>query len=139
MVRFNVQLCLGLLPATAVATSSALLGRGVHCATYYHHYCRRPSLAFSRSSHLSSGESSGEQPSRLPPLQSTPKAGLEAWPQELATAPSSLLESVAAVASDVDGTLTTPDVTVSHRTVSAVKAVLDSEVLFFPATGKVKL
>lgn len=135
MVRLSVQLCLGLLPVTAMA----LLGHGVRHATYYHHHYRRISLAFGRSSHLSSGEPSVEQSSRPSPLQSTVEIGSEARPQELATAPSSLLESVAAVASDVDGTLTTPDVTVSHRTVSAVKAVLDSEVLFFPATGKVKL
>lgn len=139
MVRFNTQLCLGLLPATAIATASALLGHGVHHATYYHHHYRCPSLAFGRPSHLLSGEPSVKNLSRPPPLQSSLKIGSETRPQELATAPSSLLESVAAVASDVDGTLTTPDVTVSHRTVSAVKAVLNSEVLFFPATGKVKL
>lgn len=58
--------------------------------------------------------------------------------QELATAPESLLASIVAVASDVDGTLTRKDSTVSQRTKDAIKAVLDSDLLFFPATGKVR-
>ena len=137
MVRFNTRLCLGLVPATVVAASSAL-GHAGHRSTYYHCYRRRPSVAFGWSSRLSSGDSAGERPTSPKPLQSAVKSSSVARPQELAAAPSSLLASVEAVASDVDGTLTTQHSTVSKRTVAAVKAVLDSEVLFFPATGKVR-
>lgn len=58
--------------------------------------------------------------------------------RELATASPALLASVVAVASDVDGTLTRSDSTVSRRTHDAIKAVMDSGLLFFPATGKVR-
>lgn len=47
------------------------------------------------------------------------------------------MSTVEAVASDVDGTLTTPEVTVTSRTKEAIKAVMDSGLVFFPATGKV--
>ncbi|CAM9538817.1 unnamed protein product, partial [Hapterophycus canaliculatus] len=46
--------------------------------------------------------------------------------------------TVRAVASDVDGTLTTPEVTVTERTKQAIKAVMDSGLTFFPATGKTR-
>lgn len=58
--------------------------------------------------------------------------------QELEVVSPTLLANVVAVASDVDGTLTTPDVTVTTRTRDAIKAVMDSGLLFFPATGKVR-
>lgn len=56
---------------------------------------------------------------------------------ELVDTPPSLLANIMAVASDVDGTLATPETTVTRRTSDAVKAILDSGLMFFPATGKV--
>lgn len=56
---------------------------------------------------------------------------------ELVDTPPSLLANIMAVASDVDGTLATPETTVTSRTSDAVKAILDSGLMFFPATGKV--
>lgn len=138
MARLNLRLCMRLLPATAVVASSAL-GRGVQRASYYQH--RRPAVAFSWSSRggFSSGESPpAERTARPHATQSEVKSAPETQLRELAAVSPSLLASVVAVASDVDGTLTTPDVTVSPRTVAAIKAVMDSGLLFFPATGKVR-
>ncbi|KAG5176139.1 HAD-like domain-containing protein [Tribonema minus] len=46
------------------------------------------------------------------------------------------LPEIKAVASDIDGTCTAPDLQVPQRVMDAIVATLDSGIVFFPATGK---
>lgn len=137
MVRGSVWMYLGILPTSTVVTLS-VPGPAVLRATSHYHCHRGVSLAFGWTPRLSTGELLGGR--RLSPLpsQGVVKASSEIEPYDLAVAPPTLLASVAAVACDVDGTLTTAEMTVSDRTVAAAREVLDSEVLFFPATGRVR-
>lgn len=57
--------------------------------------------------------------------------------EDFEAASQALLASIVGIASDVDGTLTSPEVSVTERTKDAIRAVLASELMFFPATGKV--
>lgn len=137
MTRFNLSLCFRLLPATAVAVSSTV-GRGVQRSTYHHR--RSTAVAFGwtcRGGH-SSGDSSTTGNTASRSLHSAAKSIPGSQLQGLVDAAPSLMATVVAVASDVDGTLTTPDVTVTMRTKEAIKAVMESELVFFPATGKVR-
>lgn len=119
-------LCLRLLPsATAAAMSTT---RGAQRATYYHHH-RRP-LAFG-------GWTAGEgSRSATTTTQAVAAHQQNHGLREFTDVPAATLGTIEAVASDVDGTLTTPDVTVTSRTKEAIKAVMDSGLVFFPATGK---
>lgn len=151
----------GLIPATAAVTAAAAGGttrrviiRAAHnlsSSTYHHSAISRPFYrsrpqpfrrypAFGwasrgRESGANGGRDSGGSGTAAASTTSSVSPGAL---QELATAPESLLSAVVAVASDVDGTLTRKDSTVSERTKDAIKAVLDSDLLFFPATGKVR-
>lgn len=58
-------------------------------------------------------------------------------PRNFAEVSPALLAKIVAVATDVDGTLSAPGPTVTTRTKDAIRAVLHSGILFFPATGKV--
>lgn len=129
----KASLCLRLLPSAAAISSTA--GRGAQRATYYHRYHRRP-IAFG----WMPGDAS--RPATTHAAAAAPAAAVVAGHQdhelrELKDVPASLLAAVEAVASDVDGTLSTPEVTVTSRTKQAIKAVMDSGLVFFPATGKV--
>lgn len=137
MARLNIRLCFRLLPAAAVAVTSTA-ARGTQRAIYHHH--RRPTAAFGWTSRgVSSGDASAERSARIQKLQGTANSTQDVQLQKLADAAPSLLANVVAVASDVDGTLTTPDVTITLRTKQAIKAVMDSGLVFFPATGKVRV
>lgn len=136
----KASICLRLLPsATAVSLTA---GRGIQRATYYHHHHhhhRRP-FAFG----WAPGDASRPAATHAAAAsEATPAPGVarqqdhHELPRELKDVPASLLAAVEAVASDVDGTLTTPEVTVTSRTKQAIKAVMDSGLVFFPATGKV--
>lgn len=136
MARLNIRLCFRLLPAAAVAVTSTA-ARGTQRAIYHHH--RRPTAAFGWTSRgVSSGDASAERSARIQKLQGTANSTQDVQLQKLADAAPSLLANVVAVASDVDGTLTTPDVTITLRTKQAIKAVMDSGLVFFPATGKTR-
>lgn len=129
----KASLCLRLLPASAAVSPTA--GRGFQRATYYHQNHRR-SVAFGWT--LRGGGSAGDPPRSATTAAAAAGTAKDHEPQELSNAPASLLATVKAVASDVDGTLTTPEVTVTERTKQAIKAVMDSGLTFFPATGKVR-
>lgn len=138
MALLRLSLYLVLFPA-ATATASSAAGRCLARATYYNHGHRRCLAAFGGTSRRlsSAGESTDRKGAhRAQPLRSTVKDARETL-QALSTAAPSVLAAVVAVASDVDGTLSTPDKTVTSRTKDAIKAVMDSGLLFFPATGKV--
>ena len=136
MARLNIRLCFRLLPAAAVAVTSTA-ARGTQRATTYHH--RRPTAAFGWTSRgTSSGEPSAGRNVRIQKLQGTANSTQAAPLQKLSDVAPSLLANVVAVASDVDGTLTTPDVVITARTKQAIKAVMESGLVFFPATGKVR-
>lgn len=159
MARLNLRLL-----CSVASTAAAASGRGAQQRTggyqlhRYHHqhhqHSRCPALAFSwvyrGTSSSSSCYSAGESPTdgnaassqRFQPHAvsavrggATPDTHLKPF----ATIEPSLLATIEALASDVDGTLTTPEVTVTDRTKDAIKAVIDSDVLFFPATGKVRV
>ncbi len=121
----------GLPSSVSVAALSSTTGRAAQRATYYHRYPRRQ-FAF--------GWAGGDS-SRPATTAAQAVAGQQQDQvlRELKDVPDSLMETVEAVASDVDGTLTTPEVTVTSRTKDAIKAVLDSGLVFFPATGKVSV
>ncbi|CAM9138156.1 unnamed protein product, partial [Choristocarpus tenellus] len=57
---------------------------------------------------------------------------------EISSVPKPILSGIKAVASDVDGTLTSPEGKVSARTKSTIKAIMDEGLVFFPATGKTR-
>ncbi|CAM9280514.1 unnamed protein product [Pylaiella littoralis] len=130
----KASLCLRLLPSAAAVSSTA--GRGVQRVTYCHHSYRRP-FAFG----WAPGDTS-RHTAATAAAAAAPAAGVAGQQdhelRELKDVPASLLEVVEAVASDVDGTLTTPEVTVTSRTKQAIKAVMDSGLVFFPATGKTR-
>lgn len=122
-------LCLRLLPSATAALSSATARCAHQRATYYHHRYRRP-VAF--------GWTAGEDSRSTTTTTQTVLAHHQTHNlRELKDVPASDLARIDAVASDVDGTLTTPEVTVTSRTKEAIKAVMDSGLVFFPATGKV--
>ena len=123
-------LCLRLLPSAAGALSSTT-ARGAVRTTYCHHYHHRP-VAFG----WTGGEGSR---SATTTTQAAAAHQQNQDLRELKDVPASTLASIQCVASDVDGTLTTPDVTVTSRTKEAIKAVMDSGLVFFPATGKVSV
>lgn len=119
-------LCLRLLPSAAAASTTA---RGAQRVTYYHHRHRPAAFGWT------AGEGSR--------FATTTTQAVAAQHQnhdlrELKDVSATTLATIEAVASDVDGTLTTPDVTVTSRTKRAIQAVMDSGVVFFPATGKVR-
>lgn len=128
--------CLRLLPGSGAVSSTAV--RGVQRGAYYHHRLHHRPASFRWTTR--GGGSGGRAPQSVASSSSSAAASVAASsnrePRQLADAPASLLATVEAVASDVDGTLTTPEVTVTPRTKDAIKAVLDSELAFFPATGK---
>ncbi|CAN0199631.1 unnamed protein product, partial [Ectocarpus sp. 12 AP-2014] len=129
--------CLRLLPGSGAVSSTAV--RGVQRGTYYYHRVHHRPASFGWTTR--GGGSGGHAPQSVASSSSSAAAASAAAssncePRQLADAPASLLATVEAVASDVDGTLTTPEVTVTPRTKDAIKAVLDSELAFFPATGK---
>lgn len=130
----KASLCLRLLPSAAAVSSTA--GRGVQRATYYHnHYYRRP-VAFGWVPGDASRPATTHAAAGAAPAAGV--VGNQDHVRELKDVPASLLAAVEAVSSDVDGTLTTPEVTVTSRTKQAIKAVMDSGLVFFPATGKVR-
>lgn len=136
MARLNLRLCYKLLPATAMAASS-VAGRGALATAFHYH---RPTYQYafgSTSRGVSSEDSPGGKGARNQQLHSTVQGAPGNQLQDLAAASPSLLAKVVAVASDIDGTLTRPDVSVASRTKAAIKAVMDSGLVFFPATGKV--
>lgn len=140
MARRHLRLCLALLPAATAAVASSAAGRSLARATYYNHGHRRCLAAFGGASRrLSSARGSTDRKGahRAQPLRSAVKDTTQETLQALVTAAPSVLAAVVAVASDIDGTLTTPDKTVTSRTKDAIRAVMDSGLLFFPATGKV--
>ncbi|CAM9649886.1 unnamed protein product [Ectocarpus sp. 6 AP-2014] len=128
--------CLRLLPGSGAVSSTAV--RGVQRGTYYHHRLHHRPASFGWTTR--GGGSGGHTPQSVASSSSAAASASAAAsnrePRQLADSPASLLATVEAVASDVDGTLTTPEVTVTPRTKDAIKAVLDSELAFFPATGK---
>ncbi|CBN75910.1 haloacid dehalogenase-like hydrolase [Ectocarpus siliculosus] len=130
--------CLRLLPSSGAVSSTAV--RGVQRGTYYHHRLHHRPASFGWTTR--GGGSGGHAPqsvaSSSAAAASASAAASNREPRQLADAPASLLATVEAVASDVDGTLTTPEVTVTPRTKDAIKAVLNSELAFFPATGKTR-
>ena len=124
-------LCLRLVGVPGVAALSSTTGRCAQRATYYHRCPRRP-FAFG----WTGGD--GSRPATTA-TQAVAGHQQDQILRELKDAPDSLMSTVEAVASDVDGTLTTPEVTVTSRTKEAIKAVMDSGLVFFPATGKVSV
>lgn len=122
-------LCWRLLPIAA-AVSSSTTARAQRATWYHHHHHRRP-VAF--------GWTAGEGSRSTTTATRAVAAQQQSHLQELKDVPASTLATIEAVASDVDGTLTTPDVTVTSRTKEAIKAVMDSGLVFFPATGKVSM
>lgn len=125
-------LCLRLLPNAAGGALSSTTARGAQRATYYHHHHHRRPVAFG----WTGGEGSR---SATTTTQAVAAHQQNQDLQELKDVPASTLAAIECVASDVDGTLTTPDVTVTSRTKEAIKAVMDSGLVFFPATGKVSV
>lgn len=146
MTRLNMRVCLGLIPVTtAVAAVNAATRRGfirtVHSPNSngsFNRYRSRPTKAFPAFSWSSRGWDSGSKGSSTAAAKSVNPGTALGTPQGLAVVPPSLLAAIVAVASDVDGTLTRNDSTVSQRTKDAIKGVMDSGLLFFPATGKVR-
>lgn len=127
--------CLRLLPGSGAVSSTA--ARGVQRGTCYHHRLHHRPASFGWTTR--GGGSGGHAPQSVASSSAAASSAAASSNRELrqlAEAPTSLLATVEAVASDVDGTLTTPEVTVTPRTKDAIKAVLDSELAFFPATGK---